>query len=151
MKRTLVCRVNVVGVPVAQPRMTQRNKWKFKDHPIHAWRNMVAHRVNRIVYGNDKFPCKSAFEANLTFRFIRPKCHYGTGRNAERVKPSAPIVWEHLVVPDRDNLEKAVLDSLSGIVWHDDSQVVTGTTTKRYTEQGEEPGASIEIYRLEEA
>lgn len=33
---------------------------------------------------------------------------------------------------DIDNLEKAVLDALNGVAWHDDSQVVRVVKSKSY-------------------
>jgi Holliday junction resolvase RusA-like endonuclease len=40
----------------------------------------------------------------------------------------------HTVKPDKDNLEKAVMDALTGIqVWRDDCQVYGGNTEKYWT------------------
>ncbi len=44
--------------------------------------------------------------------------------------------------PDIDNYAKAVMDSLNGIAYEDDSQVVELTVRKRYSEQ---PGTSIMV------
>lgn len=44
--------------------------------------------------------------------------------------------------PDVDNYAKSILDSLNGITWRDDSQIVSLTINKRY---GEVDGAIIEI------
>ena len=65
------------------------------------------------------------------------------------LKQSAPS--HHTQVPDKDNLEKAVLDALGNfdgmppLVWCDDSQVYKGRTSKRWTEPGELPGVFIAI------
>lgn len=40
----------------------------------------------------------------------------------------------HTKRPDADNCAKAVLDGLNGVVWKDDSQVVTLSIEKRYAE-----------------
>lgn len=45
--------------------------------------------------------------------------------------------------PDCDNIAKIVLDSLNGIAYHDDSQVVNLHVNKRYTEL---PYVHVEIY-----
>jgi Holliday junction resolvase RusA-like endonuclease len=47
--------------------------------------------------------------------------------------------------PDKDNYEKFVLDALNGIYWTDDSVIVTGRTTKYYSEI---PGIVIKIKKL---
>lgn len=38
--------------------------------------------------------------------------------------------------PDIDNLVKAVTDALNGILWKDDSQIVSLSAEKRYGESG---------------
>ena len=49
--------------------------------------------------------------------------------------------------PDMDNVIKAILDSLNGRMWRDDSQVVSLHAEKRYAET---PRAEVEIdWRLE--
>ena len=41
---------------------------------------------------------------------------------------------QHTKRPDADNCAKAILDGLNGVVWKDDSQVVTLSIEKRYAE-----------------
>ena len=79
----------------------------------------------------------------LGFWFPRPKSHYGTGRNASILKPSAPASMT--VKPDIDKLERAILDALTGVLWEDDSQVVHLTATKGYAPPGELPGVTITL------
>jgi hypothetical protein len=69
---------------------------------------------------------------DLCFYFARPKSHFRTGKFAGVLRDDAPK-W-HTTKPDRDNLEKAVLDALTqvGGFWQDDSQVCAGSVTKRY-------------------
>lgn len=67
----------------------------------------------------------------LTFWVSRPKGHYGTGRNADKVKPGAP--WAPTVKPDLLKLARAVEDALTGVVYRDDAQIVTETLQKAYT------------------
>ena len=44
-----------------------------------------------------------------------------------------PKRWTHAIKkPDLDKLVRAVGDSLSGVVWRDDSQVISITATKHY-------------------
>ena len=56
----------------------------------------------------------------------------------------------HAVRPDRDNLDKAVLDALKGVIWRDDQQVSGGTLWKFYAAGGEQPHTRILISLLEE-
>lgn len=69
-------------------------------------------------------PLEGAIEATMIFYFKRPKSHYGTGKNAQTMKPAAVAagVW-HSKKKDLDNLVKFVLDSLNGRAYLDDAQV----------------------------
>ena len=79
----------------------------------------------------------------LWYGLRRPKSHYGTGRNEGKIKGSAPKYPGNK--PDIDNYEKFVLDCLNGVVYHDDSQVVSCRHDKRYTQ---EPRTEIMIRPL---
>lgn len=75
-----------------------------------------------------------------TFYLRRPKGHHGTGRNAAVVKESSPQFPASK--PDVLKLTRAVEDALSGIVYADDSQIVSERIDKRY---GDKPRVEIEI------
>jgi Holliday junction resolvase RusA-like endonuclease len=84
----------------------------------------VAHQGKSLITG----------PVSLDVTFYRPRNvgHYGTGRNAGKLKPSAPPY--PAVAPDVDKLVRAVCDSLSGIVYRDDAQVVDLVARKRFGE-----------------
>ena len=69
-------------------------------------------------------------ELTLTFSRPRPRSHYGTGRNAGKLKPSAPAY--PITRPDTIKLARAVEDALTGVVWRDDSQVVDHCLLKKW-------------------
>lgn len=71
---------------------------------------------------------------SFEFVFVRPKCHFGTGRNAGQLKRTAPE-WPTAKRDDRTNCLKSTEDALTGIIWYDDSQIVDGPVTKRYGHQ----------------
>ncbi len=50
--------------------------------------------------------------------------------------------------PDLDKCLRNALDALTGVVWHDDSQVVEITARKRYAAHTERPGVDITIHLL---
>jgi Holliday junction resolvase RusA-like endonuclease len=89
-------------------------------------------------------PLPGPVECELGFYLKRPLSHYGTGRNANVLKASAPdyqAVW-----PDADKLARAVLDALTlSNLLHDDGQVAVLTVTKRY---GDMPGVRVNIRAL---
>ena len=95
---------------------------------------------------------ESEFEnlvAAIEFVFPRPKSHYGTGKNADVLKPSAPKYCTSRGNGDIDKLARSTLDGLSvsagGSVLEDDSLVVELNTKKRYINKDELPGAYIAI------
>jgi len=79
----------------------------------------------------------------VQYFFPRPKSHYGNGRNAGIVKDSAPK--HHISKPDLSKLTRAIEDALSGIVWKDDSQVISHIESKDYAANGEATGALVTI------
>lgn len=74
------------------------------------------------------------------FVFPRPKGHYGSGKNADVLRASAPAF--PATRPDATKLLRSTEDALKGILWRDDSQIVTQLATKRY---GSQAGAWITI------
>jgi len=51
----------------------------------------------------------------------------------------------HTVKPDGDNLEKAVLDALKGVIWADDKQIWACQWKKYYAAKGERPHIRVAI------
>lgn len=84
----------------------------------------------------------------ITFVFVfgRPQNHYGTGKNASKLKDWAPFTCTKK--PDCTNLEKFIEDSMNQVFFKDDSQIVFKQTIKRY---GESPRTYVEITDLSEA
>jgi len=78
----------------------------------------------------------------MRFVFMRPESHLkknGTLRKGVSVL--------HLVKPDLDKLIRAVKDALSGVVYHDDSQVfkLLWEPTKEYATGIEGPGLHLDM------
>jgi Holliday junction resolvase RusA-like endonuclease len=53
------------------------------------------------------------------------------------------------VKPDIDNFSKAVMDAMNGIVWNDDSQVITLTAEKWYVTDKSSPQIKIMIREID--
>lgn len=140
----------VVGIPVAQGSMKvipigRRHSMKpSNEGSLAPWRAAVSHAANQIMGAQEPFA--GAVRMSIEFRFPRPKSHYKTrgGKPTQELKDGAPA-WRS-IKPDRDKLERAIGDALTGIVYRDDSQIAAGEVTKRYGT----PGATIRIETLEE-
>jgi len=81
-----------------------------------------------------------ALEVAIVFRLARPAGHWGKGKNAGKLSPSAPRY--PTTKPDADKICRATLDSLTGIVFDDDSRIVELLVRKEYAQPGAE-GARI--------
>lgn len=104
---------------------------KVKD-----WRATVAQCASEVA--------KELLDGPLCVRFDfvlpRSKGHFGSGKNSGSVKASAPQFPTGR--PDATKLVRSTEDALKGILWRDDSQIVTQAATKRY---GDKPGCLIRI------
>ena len=92
--------------------------------------------------------CRCPLDGNVTmdvvFIFPRPKSHFGTGKNSQRLKPLAPT--HHKFKPDLSKLIRSTEDALTGIAYQDDSQICELRASKRYAAIGEQPGAIITLH-----
>jgi len=94
--------------------------------------------------GNTLFAEEEFLSMKLVFRLRRPKSHFIACRPSPeggRLKKSAPKTLTAGRV-DVDNLAKFVLDSLNGVLYADDRQVVSLTCTKIYDFEGSCEGAT---------
>ena len=110
---------------------------------LHPWREAIVSECLRAGWADRGMA--GAITVDMTFWFIRPASHYGTGKNAERLKVTAP---EHMTVkPDADKLARACLDALAqASVFRDDCQVISLGAEKRYRDsRAESPGVHIEL------
>lgn len=107
--------INVVGTPVPQGSkvansfghgVRDANAKKLKP-----WRAEVAGCVVEAMEAAAWVTLDEPVEVSITFFHPRPAGHYGTGRNAGILKPSAPR-WKS-TAPDIDKLARSILDSLT--------------------------------------
>ena len=106
---------------------------------LRQWYNACASRAAEEMNGDDLI--KSPVQIEVDFHFRRPKSHFGTGRNAGVLKDSAPD--QHSQKPDIDKLVRCLLDSLSGVIWQDDSQVFSLTARRHWTSSQERAELTI--------
>ena len=123
-------RLIIPGTPIAKarPRFYRRGKHvgTYNSQETEEGRFMLACQSQLINHELFTGP----LWMTLCFYMPRPKAHYGSGKNADKLKPSAPA--EHIKKPDLDNLIKFVKDCLNGIAWVDDSQIVSLSADKVY-------------------
>lgn len=112
--------------PMGAPRMTQRDKWKKR--PV----------VLRYFAFKDKMraACKRIMTAPATVSWT---AYFPMPESWSAKKKAAMSGKPHCTKPDRDNVDKAILDAL----FEQDQCVATGTITKRWDDG---LGARIEIF-----
>lgn len=106
-----------------------------------SWRTSVAQRVAE-QYGGPVLD--GPVRLRLTFMVPRGQNHYGTGRNAEVLKDSAPLFVEK--APDVLKLARAVEDALKGVLITDDKFIHGGEYSKVWVDRTERPGVVIEAF-----
>ncbi|NLX94538.1 MAG: RusA family crossover junction endodeoxyribonuclease [Rhodopirellula sp.] len=115
------------GVPVLDGRNNPLVVVREHSPKTAVWRQQVA-AAAREAYNGELLTCP----VRLRLQFVRPRpaSHFGSGRNAKRLKASAPLL--PTAKPDTLKLARAVEDALTGVVWRDDSQVCQHELMKSY-------------------
>lgn len=126
MKQTFI----LLGNPKAQgrPKFYRRGNFvgAYDPKDSREYKETVA---AQLAAQNPIYIGEGAISLECEFTFTRPK--------------SLPKkVVDHLKKPDLDNLVKGIKDAMKGIIWKDDSMVVSLTARKVY---GDVPGVKIEV------
>lgn len=142
----------VPAVPVPQPRVRAAARFgkatmytptkiknadgSKKDHPIVAFKATVRMAFERRYSGA---PLEGPLRVDCCFVFPRPQ------RLLRAKDPDGRIPNDSK--PDRDNVDKAVLDSLKGLMWIDDCQAAVGLIEKWYAAKGEASHVVVRVFR----
>lgn len=135
-------KISVLGEPKPQPRHRHFRRGDFSGtyDPAKEAKNSFLQLV--LEHAPEK-PLDEPLRVDIDFYFSRPKSHYGTGKNKNKLKLSAP--HHHTTRPDIDNLKKFVLDSMNKVFWRDDSIICEGHSRKIYSDM---PRTEIEVRTL---
>ena len=103
--------VRLYGEPAPQG-SKQRTRWGMREasEKVAPWRADAAHQFRQAYKGP---VLNEPVSIEMEFIFPRPKGHYGTGKNAEKLKGSAPERCTSARHGDLEKLARAVNDSLS--------------------------------------
>lgn len=106
------------------------------------WRAELVRVLAQTVQRGDK---GQPIAVEITSTLRRPRSHYGTGRNAERVKPSSPVYPTGHGTGDVDKLARLVLDALEDVgILGNDAQVIEVTSRKAYAVPGRDPALGMD-------
>lgn len=139
----------VDGTPKAQPRASpSRSKTGvYTPKTADAWKAAVWARFMPLF---PKLPLNKPLRVDCGFYLPRPKRFTALVQDAYGGNvPDGPVIMPS--VPDRDNLDKAVLDALTDKpgrrgLWRDDCLVCSGLIQKFYHAKDGKPGALIKVY-----
>jgi len=113
----MVIRFTVYGDPVGAPRMTQQDKWKQRPCVMRyrAWKDAARLAAGQLPDANSvmRLSWVAYFSPPPSWSAKKRHLAYGT---------------LHRSRPDRDNVDKAVLDAL----FSEDSAIASGTIEKRW-------------------
>jgi Holliday junction resolvase RusA-like endonuclease len=137
----------VESMPVAQPRQRLGRGFDGRpkaylpaDNPVHGFKLDV--RQSAIAAMGNRGPWNGPIGITLEFYFARPQ-------RLTWKKKSMPCLW-HEQKPDLDNLEKAVLDALKGVIWQDDAQVAFKFSGKAFCAAGQRPRVYIKTRQMDD-
>lgn len=144
MIQPTIITIQVRGVPAGQPRVKARAfKPKFGKVKARVYTPNTADGWKNEIYlaAVGKRPAQP-HDGPVRVDWA---CYFS--RTNELEHPSVPDeAIPHCVMPDRDNVEKAILDALTEAgYWKNDSRVYAGTVGKWYVARGHKPGARIVI------
>jgi Holliday junction resolvase RusA-like endonuclease len=138
---------SIIGTPAPQGSKTKNRYGAVYESSakVKPWRQDVRAAGLDAMHaaGDLRFPTGPVI-VGIRFRLARPKGHYGTGRNAGQLRPSAPKVPD--VKPDIDKLVRSTLDGMGEAgVWRDDCQVVGLWVVKEYATDTLPVGATVSV------
>jgi len=132
----------VFGQPSSQARARYFRRGNFSGmyDPSKKDKNTFAIIVQKYA---PKQPITEAISLEVIFYMLRPKSHYGTGKNSSQLKKTAP--QNHSSKPDIDNLTKFVIDAMNTIFFKDDSLISQLNVKKIYSDI---PRTEVKIKKL---
>lgn len=133
----------------------QGSKKVFNGHVVEMsaglkpWRESVKYAALDAAQANGSSTLQGPLSLTIDFFFKRPASHYGTGRNSQVLKQTAPDCKSS--APDLSKLIRATEDALTDAgAWADDRLVVEVSARKRYCPPGRLPGAEVWIEEVGE-
>ncbi|WOT14447.1 RusA family crossover junction endodeoxyribonuclease [Streptococcus anginosus] len=122
--------LNIEPKPQSRPRFARRGNFTttYEGKGMKAWRNQCRLLIANLYMGQPIL--EGALRARVRF-YIKPP------QNISKVKKNQQALLDEIIPvgkkPDVDNYEKALYDSMSGLVFQDDGQIALHDVGKFYS------------------
>ncbi|WP_455453565.1 RusA family crossover junction endodeoxyribonuclease [Streptococcus salivarius] len=122
--------LNIEPKPQSRPRFARRGNFTttYEDKDMKAWRNQCRLFIANLYMGQPIL--EGALRARVRF-YIKPPQYIS------KVKKNQQALLDEIIPvgkkPDVDNYEKALYDSMSGLVFQDDGQIALHDVGKFYS------------------
>ena len=135
----------IEALPIAKPRMSRKDKWAPRPCVEHywGWSDMVKWTAKMHI---DE-PMTGGLWLLAVFSLPIPPSWSKTKAGQANRELALCDKLPHIVKPDLKNLVAGLEDSLNGIAWHDDSQIIGHITRKKYAPV---PGCYVSIFTDEQ-
>lgn len=137
-------RIEVPGDPVAQgrPRFARRGKFVSTYDPPKS----RAYKQEVTIYARASMASRKPFTGPIKVTMYIYRRIQSNGSHSLKQAKLDGKIWP-TVKPDLDNFYKAATDACTGIIWHDDNQIVDAQMIKKYSDQ---PRLVMEISELQQ-
>ncbi len=134
----------VEGSPIA----LKRHRHTHKGFTYDPSKSDKANFLKKVQILAPEDPLYGAVSVSVEVYLVRPKAHFGTGRNSKILKDNAPKypIITSKENADIDNYIKFVFDAFNGVFYKDDGQIVHLESVKEYAP---EPKTIVRIYPYE--
>lgn len=105
------------------------------------WRKIVGIEGARAM--GDKPLMRGPLAVTIVFQMPRPKHHFNRKGGFSKTATTRPTSK-----PDTLKLTRSTEDALTGIVWHDDAQVILMSLAKKWADENQEAGAYIQVHQI---
>ena len=122
--------LNIEPKPQSRPRFARRGNFTttYEDKEMKSWRNQCRLLISNLYMGQPIL--EGALRARVRFYIKPPQYIAKVKRNQQALLDEIIPVGKK---PDVDNYEKALYDSMSGLVFQDDSQIALHDVGKFYS------------------
>lgn len=121
----IVMSFDVRPVPKSRPRITKSGQ-AFTPKKTKEFEDFLRSEATAMMIEERLAPLEGAIFATMVFGFACPK-------SASKKKRDELLAGHHTSRPDLDNLTKTI-DAFNGVIWKDDSQIMSITASKCYAE-----------------